>query len=202
MIRAALTGGIATGKSYCLARFAELGAPTIDADDLARTAVAPGTPGLAALRKRFGTSVLKPDGALDRAALADLVFSDADARKDLEDIVHPLVYLSLQRWFAERSRDATAPAALAGIPLLFESGHEGDFDVIIATLCSPDLQLTRLAARGLNRAEAIRRIESQMPADAKAERAGHVIDTNGSFDTTDAQVRAIWRALTVSSARR
>lgn len=201
MIRAALTGGIATGKSYCLARFAELGAPTIDADDLARSVVAPGTPGLAAVSRRFRAHVIQPDGTLDRAALADIVFADPDARRDLEAIIHPLVYRGIERWFAEVARDGQS-AGIAGIPLLFETGRETEFDVVIATLCSRDLQLSRLAARGMSREEAIRRIESQIPADAKAERAGHVIDTNGSFETTDAQVRAIWSALTAASERR
>jgi dephospho-CoA kinase len=202
MIRVALTGGIATGKSYCLARFGELGAPTIDSDELARNAVAPGTTGLAAVRRRFGAGVMKHDGALDREALASVVFADPIARRDLESIVHPLVYRGIEQWMKKLAQDGREPAAIAGIPLLFESGHDPDFDVVIATLCSRELQLERLRARGLSLEESVRRIESQMPADAKAERAGHVIDTNGSFETTDAQVRRIWSALTAASGPR
>jgi dephospho-CoA kinase len=101
MIRAALTGGIATGKSYCLGRFASLGVPVIDADQLARDAVAPGTPGLRAVAERFGTHLIKPDGMLDRAALGGLVFSDRGARAALEAIIHPEVRQRIREWFAQ-----------------------------------------------------------------------------------------------------
>ena len=92
MLRVALTGGIATGKSYCLERFAARGVPTIDADLLAREAVAPGTPGLSAIAARFGTGLLAPDGTLDRPALGRIVFGDMKARAALEAIIHPEVY--------------------------------------------------------------------------------------------------------------
>jgi dephospho-CoA kinase len=92
MLRAALTGGIATGKSYCLAQFAALGAAVIDADRLARDAVAPGSRALEAVALRFGPSILRPDGSLDRGALGRIVFADRAARADLEAIVHPEVY--------------------------------------------------------------------------------------------------------------
>src|SRR3954471_4384592 len=99
MVRVALTGSIATGKSYCLARFAALGAPTIDADALARDAVAPGSPGLAAIAATFGQDVLTADGSLDRPALGRIVFGDANARAALEAIVHPEVYRRIRDWF-------------------------------------------------------------------------------------------------------
>src|SRR5687768_9715019 len=98
MLLAALTGGIATGKSYCLARFAALGVPVIDADQLAREAVAPGTRGLASVAERFGPAILLPDGTLDRPALAQIVFADRRARADLEAIVHPDVYRRIREW--------------------------------------------------------------------------------------------------------
>src|SRR5688500_15937611 len=99
MLRAALTGGIATGKSHCLARFAALGVPIIDADLLAREAVAPGTQGLAAVAGRFGAAVLNADGTLDRAALAAIVFADRAARAALEAIIHPEVRRRIREWF-------------------------------------------------------------------------------------------------------
>jgi dephospho-CoA kinase len=195
-LRVALTGGIATGKSYCLAKFAELGAATIDSDALARQAVAPGTAGFDAVRSRFGSAILTPDGGLDRAALGRLVFSNADARRALEAIIHPTVYAAIDRWFASVSRTGQQKIAIADIPLLYETGRQSDFDAVIATTCPPDLQVDRLMSRsGLTRDEAILRIAAQMPAEEKAKRATRVIDTAGTFEDTDRHVRATWAAL-------
>src|SRR6187401_1945024 len=102
MLRVALTGGIATGKSFCSARFAALGVPVVDADVLARAAVAPGSAGLAAIAARFGQSLILEDGQLDRAALGSLVFAHRSARADLEAIIHPEVYRRINEWFAAR----------------------------------------------------------------------------------------------------
>src|SRR5947209_5335555 len=121
MQRVALTGGIATGKSYCLARFAQLGASTIDADALAREAVTAGSPGLAAVVAAFGSGVLAADGSLDRPALARVVFSDPKARAALEAIIHPEVYRRIRQWFA--NLPSGTGVAMADIPLVFETGH-------------------------------------------------------------------------------
>ena len=120
MLRAALTGGIATGKSYCLHRFASHGVPIVDADVLAREAVAPGTPGLRAIAERFGPDVMTAGGALDRAALGRIVFRDAKARAGLEAIVHPEVYRRIREWFAQIPSGSSL--AIADIPLVFETG--------------------------------------------------------------------------------
>jgi dephospho-CoA kinase len=194
MLQAALTGGIATGKSYCLERFEALGVPGVDADRLARLAVAPGSPGLAAVVERFGDSVLRPDGALDRAALAAIVFADRVARADLEAIVHPDVYRRIREWFG-RLPPATV-VAIADIPLLFETGHEHEFDKVIVAACSPEEQLRRLVVRnGLDEAEARNRLAAQWPIGEKVRRADHVIWTGGSFSETDAAVRRVYEAL-------
>jgi dephospho-CoA kinase len=190
----ALTGGIATGKSHCLNRFAQLGAGTISADQLARDAVAPGTPGLDAVVERFGRSVLHDDGTLNRGALGNIVFNDADARRHLETIVHPLVYDAIQEWAA-----ADHPAGtilIADIPLLYETGHDRGFDKVIVVACRPDQQLARLIARdGLTPAEAQQRIDTQMPIQEKVRRANYVIDTSGTFEDTDRGVQSVWNAL-------
>src|SRR3954471_8696909 len=110
LLRVALTGGIATGKSFALARFAALGVPTLDADVLARAAVAPGSSPLAAVFARFGASVVAKDGSLDRAALGRVVFSDRAARSDLEAIIHPVVYRQIGEWFV--SLPAGTPLAI------------------------------------------------------------------------------------------
>jgi dephospho-CoA kinase len=200
-LRVALTGGIATGKSHCLSRFRTLGAATVDADALARDAVEPGSPGLAAVVARFGPGMLRADGELDRPSLARIVFADAAARHDLEAIVHPFVYQALTGWF-ERLPDSTPAASvgMADVPLLFETGHEGDFDRIIVTSCRPEQQIERAMARDhLPRADAVRRIALQWPTEKKRAGAHFVIDTSGDFARTDAQVDEVWRALTTPS---
>ena len=189
-LRVALTGGIATGKSYCLAAFARLGAPVIDADALARAAVGPGTPGLALVVRRFGTGVLAADGRVSRDVLARLIFEDADARRDLEAIVHPEVYAGIRRWFDQLSG---VPAGVAEIPLLYETDHAGDFDRVVVAACSRDEQKRRAMARdGLSEAEAERRLDAQLPIDVKRERADEVVDTGGTLAETERQVREIW----------
>lgn len=194
MLQAALTGGIATGKSYCMARFRALGLPAVDADRLARLAVAPGSAGLAAVVDRFGPGVLRPDGTLDRSALAKIIFADRAARADLEAIVHPEVYRRLREWFARRPPET--PMALADIPLLFETGHEHDFDCVIVCACAPDEQLRRLMARdGLAEADARARLEAQWPIEEKARRADYVIRTDGSFADTDAEIDRVYGEL-------
>ena len=194
MLQVALTGGIATGKSYCLARFAELGVPTIDADRLARLAVAPGSAGLAAVARRFGAAVMRADGTLDRAALAKIVFADRTARADLEAIVHPDVYRRIREWFAQLPLGT--PLAIADIPLLFETGHEHEFDAVVVAACSPEEQLRRLVARdGLPEADARARLAAQSPIDEKVRRARYVIPTDGGFAATDAEIERVYRSL-------
>jgi dephospho-CoA kinase len=191
---AALTGGIATGKSYCLGRFAALGVPVIDADRLAREAVAPGTPGLAAVVARFGPHLLLPDGTLDRPALGRIVFADGAARADLEAIVHPDVYRRIMEW-AARLAPGT-PLAIADIPLLFETGHQHEFDKVIVCACDPDEQLRRLMTRDrLNEADARARLTAQWPIGEKVARADYVIRTDGSHQETDSRVTAVFRRL-------
>src|SRR5687767_4159706 len=127
--RIALTGGIATGKSHVRAEFERYGVPTIDADTLARDAVAPGSAGLAAVVQRFGGEVLEAGGTLNRGKLAKIVFADPEARRALEAIVHPDVRRAMDRWFASLDPH-THPYAIADIPLLFEVGRERDFDAV------------------------------------------------------------------------
>jgi dephospho-CoA kinase len=194
MLRVGLTGGIATGKSYCLARFAALGAAVVDADRLARDAVAPGSRALEAVSLRFGPAILLPDGSLDRAALGRIVFSDRAARADLEAIVHPEVYRGIGEWFA--SSPPATRLAIADIPLLFETGHSHDFDRVVVAACDPHQQLTRLMARDrLSETEARARLNAQWPIEEKVARADHVIRTGGTLADTDAQVRTVYELL-------
>lgn len=194
MVLTALTGGLATGKSYCVARFAALGVPVIDADRLARDAVAPGTPGLAAVVARFGPDILRPDGTLDRPALARIIFADRVARADLEAIVHPEVYRRIREWSVNLPPDT--PVAIADIPLLLETGHHHDFDKVIVCACDPEEQVRRLMARnGLTRADARARLAAQWPIEEKVARADYVIRTDGSFTDTDQQIVMVLETL-------
>ena len=196
LLRVGLTGGIGTGKSFCLARFAELGARTIDADGLARQAVAPGTTGHRQVIARFGSAIQKADGSLDREALGALVFSDADARRALEAIIHPVVYAAIERWFGGHSKNGHIDVAIADIPLLFETRREGDVDRVVVAFCPPALQKARVMERdGWSEAEADRRIASQIPIEEKAAKADYVIDTSGTFEETSRQVRGVWTKL-------
>lgn len=190
--RVALTGGIATGKSQCLAVFKRLGASVIDADQVARDVVAPGSEGLSAVVKQFGRSVLLRGDQLNRAALGMVIFANPAARQQLEDIIHPRVYAAVERWFAA----LTAPLGIADIPLLFETSREGDFDRVVVAACQPDQQLARLMARShLTETDARLRIAAQLPLADKVAGAGYVIDTGGTLAQTAARTEAVWKKL-------
>jgi dephospho-CoA kinase len=194
MLRVALTGGIATGKSYCLARFASFGVPVIDADQLARDAVAPGSRALEEVAARFGAVILKPDGSLDRSALGRIVFNDRAARADLEAIVHPEVYRRISEWLA--TLPPRTRVAIADIPLIFETGHTHDFDRVVVVACDPREQLRRIIARdGLSERDARARLDSQWPIEEKEARADYVIKTDGTVADTDSQVRTVYELL-------
>lgn len=189
MLRIALTGGMATGKTYVRTRLATHGIPTSDADTLAREVVAPGTPGLAAVVARFGAGVLTPTGELDRKALGRLVFADEQARRDLEAIVHPAVRAASEAWMAQIETHGGAPFVVADIPLLYETGREAEFDRVIVTSCPPSQQIARIVERdGLTEAEARARVAAQWPTDDKVRRADFVIDTGGTFGDTNRQI--------------
>jgi dephospho-CoA kinase len=195
VLKVALTGGIATGKSYCLTRFARRGVSVIDADVLAHTLVRRGEPAWVAVAQRFGDHVLRSDGEIDRVKLGALIFADATARRDLEAIIHPAVYTAVKSWY-EALPDAPPRFAIADIPLLYETGHERDFDKVIVTWCPPEMQVARLEQRNsLSREEALARLAAQLPIDEKARRADYVIKTDGSFADTDRQVSAVYDAL-------
>ena len=191
----ALTGNIASGKSTVAALLAGHGATIIDADLLAREAVAPGSPGLAAVVAHFGPAVLQPNGTLDRAALREQVFADPAARDALNAIVHPDV---------RRRRDVAVQAALArgdqviisDIPLLFEVGLEQQFDGVILVDAAPAVRLARLVRdRGLSAEEAQRMIDAQWPSERKRAGASWIIDNDGPREALAAQVAAVWDAI-------
>ncbi|HWI20218.1 MAG TPA: dephospho-CoA kinase [Vicinamibacterales bacterium] len=190
----ALTGGIATGKSYVAGRFREAGVPIVDADLLAREVVLPGTPALAAIRKRFGPDAVRRDGTMDRIRVAQIVFKDKRARLDLEAIIHPAVVKAINDFF--NALPKRTPFAVADIPLVFETNREKDFDAIIVVACPRDMQLQRLMERNkLSKEDAEKRIAAQLPIDQKVKKATYVINNDGTFEQTDAQVDALIAAL-------
>ena len=185
-----LTGGIGSGKSLVAELLAAHGATIIDADVLAREVVAPRTPGLAAVRERFGTGVLRADGSLDRGALGRIVFDDPVARRDLEAIIHPAV----------RARAAALTAAapegavvVQVIPLLVETGQQGHFDQVVVVDVDPEEQLSRIVRRdGLSEAEAHARLRAQASREARLAAAHVVLRNNGTRDDLATVVDRLW----------
>jgi len=189
VLRIALTGGIATGKSVVARELQALGVATIDADQLARDAVRPGGAGLAAVVARFGAGVVTTEGVLDRPALGRLVFADAAARRDLERLLHPLVRQGIEAFFVALPR---GEPGVAEVPLLYETGWVRTFDIAVVTACRAATQRARLMARdGLTAAAAELRLAAQWPIDDKARLADAVVMTDGSLDDTRAQARRL-----------
>ena len=195
MLLVGLTGNIASGKSTVARLLAARGATLVDADVLARRAVEPGTAAHRAIVARWGTAVLDPSGALDRAALRRVVFGDPAELEALNAIVHPEVgRLSQEELAAARARGDRI--VVYDVPLLFERGLAPTFDRIIVVDAPPELRLERLQRdRALDRDEAARMIAAQMPAEPKRARADFVIENAGTREALAARVDEVWRAL-------
>ena len=195
MLLVGLTGNIAGGKTEVSRLLGECGATVIDSDVLAREVVAPGTPALAAITANWGQSVLSPDGSLNRDALRSSVFQDPDELLELNEIVHPEI---------EKKRDAAIAVARAKgdmvvvcvVPLLFEKHMADDYDKIVLVDAPRQLRFERLLKkRGIEEAEALRMIASQMPAELKRARADYVIENTGSITQLQSEVAALWAEL-------
>jgi dephospho-CoA kinase len=195
VLRVVLTGGIATGKSYVLERFAALGVPTTDADLLAHAAVAPDGPAWQAVRDRFGAEMFDDHGLLDRPKLGALVFSDDTARASLNAIVHPHVRAAIATWFADLETRPNARMGMVGIPLFYETRRAEVFDLVIVTACRDDTQLARVMARGIDEAGARQRIAAQLPTAEKVRLADYTIWTDGTHAETSRRVDDIDREL-------
>ncbi|MBE3590028.1 MAG: dephospho-CoA kinase [Firmicutes bacterium] len=193
MYRIGLTGGIASGKSTAAAALRAAGAPVVDADALAREVVEPGRPAYDAVVRAFGPSVLLPDGRLDRAALARIVFRDEARRRELEAIVHPAVGAEIEAWLA-RQEAAGERAAVLEIPLLFESGWDRRVHECWVVDVPPEMQVERLVRRdGLTPEEARARLAAQMPREERLRRATRVFRNDGDVEALRAAVVAAWR---------
>ncbi len=192
-MRVGLTGGVASGKSTVSVILRELGAVVIDADRLAREVVAKGTPGLAAVVRELGEHLLTDEGELDRPAVARLVFADADARRRLEGVVHPLVR-------AEGARlEAAAPegaVVVHDIPLLAETGRADSFDAVLVVDADPEEQVRRAVRdRGWTEEEARARGGAQAGRDERLAIATHVIENTGTLEELRRRVEEVYAEL-------
>jgi dephospho-CoA kinase len=189
MRRVGLTGGIGSGKSTVSAMFAHLGAFVIDADAVAREVVEPGSDGLRALVEEFGPHILSPDGALDRAALADLVFSDPGARERLNAITHPRIAARTAELMAELPEDAVM---IHDVPLLAELGLQSAYDLVVVVDAPDEFRVQRLVARGLSEADARARIAAQASRAQRLAIADVVIDNSRDLVALKAAVDGAW----------
>ncbi|MDR2456227.1 MAG: dephospho-CoA kinase [Deltaproteobacteria bacterium] len=193
-VKAALTGGIATGKSLASEIFAVFGAERIDFDDLCRRAVAKGSPGLDEVASLFGPKVIAPDGQMDRAKVAKIVFKDKVAREALEAVIHPAAWSLM---LGDLKALPPSPLVVIEVPLLFEANLAPLFNPVIFCFAKIETQLARLKSRDkMGRWAAKRRLKAQMPMAEKLRRADMIIDNDGPVAKTLWQVKDLWRRLT------
>jgi dephospho-CoA kinase len=196
MLRAGLTGGIATGKSTVAAILRELGCQLLEADNIAHGLIEPGAPAYDDVVREFGRGILKPDGRVDRAKLGGIVFADPKRLARLNAIVHPLVLAAQDRELAAIERAEPHAIAVVEAALLIEAGYTDRLDYLIVTWCTPEQQLARLtqagAGRGLTIEQAQQRIAAQMPLEEKRRLADAVIDCSGTLEHTREQAIALF----------
>lgn len=196
MLKVGLTGSIAVGKSYVLEIFRELGAFVLDADETARDVVKPNSVGWRKIVEHFGAEILQENGELDRARLGAIVFGDEPKRQLLNSIVHPLVIEAQNEWLAECEKIEPRGIAVIDAALMIESGSYQRFNKLIVVWCEPAIQLRRLMLRNdLSEAEALRRINAQMPQNEKKRFADFLIDTSDGFESARAQTVEIFGQL-------
>ncbi|HWG39348.1 MAG TPA: dephospho-CoA kinase [Candidatus Acidoferrales bacterium] len=205
MLRVGLTGGVACGKSTVAKMFSDLGANIVDADMIAHELYRPGHEVLQGLVKHFGPEILKPDGELDRAKLATLVF-DGGRVDELNKIVHPAVIRQQDQWMRALSEKDSYAVAIVEAALILEAGVKDHFDRIMVVTCKPAQKVERFAHRtGMSvdeaRADVERRTKAQMPDEEKARHADFVIDNTGSVEETRHQVQRIYSELKVLAKR-
>jgi dephospho-CoA kinase len=196
MLLVGLTGGIASGKTVVATRFGEHGAVVVDADEIAREVVEPGTPGLARIAEEFGPGVIAPDGSLDRPALGAIVFADPAKLAVLNGITHPAVLELSKRRFAEAGAADPEAVVVYDVPLLSEVRGRAEFDVVVVVSAPEEVRIERMVTlRGMSRDEAERRIRSQVGEEERRALADFVIESGGTLDETLAQADAVWEQL-------
>jgi len=199
MIRVGLTGGMGSGKSTVAQMLADRGALVVDGDQIARELVEPGAPALADLVERFGSGILRADGSLDRAGLADIVFPDPTQLAALDAIMHPRIAERSAQMLAEAERTGT-PVAVYDMPLLVENGMADDFDVVVVVEAPVPVRLARLAVRGVRASDAQERMARQATDAERAAVADVVIDNSGDEDALWEQVDRAWNLILAAAA--
>lgn len=195
ILRAGLTGGIASGKSTVARMFAALGCVTIDADQIVSQLYQPGHAGHQALVRTYGESILASDGTIDRRKLADLALATDDDAKKLNALIHPLVIAEQARLIAAEEAAGGDRIVIIEATLLIESGGKNRFDRIIVVDTDPETQAARAVARGMTREEAARRIARQMPREERLRYADYIIDSSGAMSGTEAATVRVYEAL-------
>lgn len=189
-----LTGGIACGKSTVSSMLVRRGAILVDADRIAREVVDPGSPVLARVAEHFGHQILHPDGSLHRQKLGELIFGHDQARKELEELLHPPIRSVMRERMAEAQLDHPDKLVVVDVPLLFESGLEAMFQEVMVIYIPRGLQLQRLMERDkLTQEQAEKRLNSQMSIELKKDKADIVINNSGTLKETEEQVEQFWR---------
>jgi dephospho-CoA kinase len=194
VIRVGLTGGIGSGKSTVAAMLADRGAVVVDGDEIARELVAPGSPALAAIVERFGEGILRADGSLDRAGLADIVFPDPAALEDLDAIMHTRIAQRAAEMLDEAAR-AGADAVVYDMPLLVEGGQADEFDLVVVVQAPIPVRLARLAVRGVRVDDAQERMLRQATDEERAAVADILIDNSGDESELVQQVDRAWHLI-------
>jgi dephospho-CoA kinase len=200
MLKVGLTGGIASGKSTVASLLRDQDCMVLEMDPLGHELLEPGQSAYDEVVREFGNSILGPGDAIDRSKLGAIVFADAAKRARLNQILHPRILDVVLKWFAALDRPGGPEFAVVEAALIVESGFHKQLDNLIVCWATPQQQMERLIARGLNREQAQLRISSQMPAEGKRGLADEVIDCSGSLEETERQVKNLVARLKELSA--
>lgn len=196
MLLAALTGGIATGKSICADIFENLGCYIHHADQVAHELLLPHTPIWEKIKSRYSSDILNPDQTIDRKKLAEFLFASEDERKYLNSLIHPQVLQKKKMTIRSVKKKGTFPIFISEAALTIESGFQQMFDKIIVTRCPQDIQIERLCSRDqITREKAQQKIDAQMPTEEKIKYADYIIDTSGTLQETVDQTETTYRYL-------
>ena len=200
MLKVGLTGGIASGKSTVASMLRDQDCMVLEMDPLGHELLEPGQSAYDEIVREFGSSILGPGGAVDRAKLGAVVFADAGKRARLNEILHPRILEVVQKWFAALDRPGGPEFAVVEAALIVETGFHKSLDNLIVCWSKPEQQLARLVERGLTNEQAKLRIAAQMPAEEKRALADEIVDCSGTIEETERQVKNVVERLKVLAA--